>query len=297
MKDQKTNPNNAKSTKVFILFLLVFIFGDVFFWTHLELTGILLTEQIKYIFTNANFWIFLLIKYISLISIYKYIEIKICSFDGTTESIMLTEKNLKKLEIRLLIYQLCYVVITLLVGAKILINRYSQQFNIPAYGVLSIGSSCISTSFMFMLYMTSLEKWVTSFVPFDLDSKIHLRSASRTVITVEIGFIGFGLSVIGMLIGFPKNLTNTYSYIFIKIFPIVVFDISLVTTAIIHQVNNSSRMIIKIQSCLTYVAKGDYTHRVDELLSREEYGKIALCTNYLIDETKELIFFNSGKCR
>ncbi len=280
--------NTTSIVSITILYASLFLVGDFIIWIPLANAQVIDLQTIGKILLNPSQIVFLSAKYISLVFLYIAGIKAIRNNDNTEKSRTKVNSYLSVFEKQVWIYQSVYLLILILV-VQAICKRTNIQINTVAFALMSIGSSGITISFIFTFFLEGFEKWAANYIKFSLDDKIHVGTAGRSILIVEVGFISFSLTVLGMFMA-TQNFTHDYNkFVTGKVFPTLVVDTFLVTFSIIHLLQQNKRTLVKLSNVLEKVGTGNYAVEIPKVTSREEYGKIALSMENFVDNTKTLL--------
>ncbi len=271
---------------VIFWFFAVYFAGDTIFWIPALYNHIIpLSELIPVIF-SIPFIGYLLVKYATAVFLYTSLSKKILSYDGTDATFEQTAKAAKMMQsISVPVASVFAFLITPLLNLAA-VQKGAAGFNSMGMIFTCFGSSCIFTVFANVNFLQHYEPYL-KWLPLT-EKNTALSNNGRGFIVSFFNSLGMVILAAGTTMGYGEN-DSLLSFVLVHVFPTLMAALLFCVGSTMLQFGGFSRRLHAILDQMSALSHHDYTKTDMPVVSRDEYGLIAIAINESKHETHSLL--------
>ena len=273
--------------KMYFLYASIFTAGDLGSYALLALSRALSVKDIIYLNSNPITIALLLVKYVLVLFHFHQVAAKLFkTYDGTHEKQILFEKSYGRIVKTVIPFETVFICLSFPSYYSIL-QKGGIEVHLLAFSLIFVGVAATITSAMFIFFKTRFDN-VLKDIPFEVGSKISLGTTSRGVMVTNYTYYGHLLTLAGVLIFYYHSHVDTGNYILTGFLPmeIIMIGTSAWTTYMLYHEN--AKNIRAMNKILKNVFAKDYTKKITDVHTRDEFGEMAFSINSFIDSSNEV---------
>lgn len=271
---------------VIFWFFAVYFAGDTVFWIPALYNRIILPAELISVVLSFPFFGYLLVKYAVAVFIFISLSRKILAYDGTEASFTQTAKAAKTMQsisvpVASVFAFLITPVLVLAAGLKGITG-----FNSTGMFFTCFGTSCVVTVFANVNFLQHYEPYL-AWLPLT-ENNTALSNNGRGFIVSFFNSLGMVILAAGTMMGYSRD-ESLSAYVFLHVFPTLMGTLFFCVGSTMLQFNGFSHRLHGILEQMSAISHHDYTKTAMPVVSRDEYGLIAIAINESRNETHSLL--------
>lgn len=284
--DKKTS---RKLGRLGVFYCAIYLASDITFWVMVAAAQLMSFQDSWAFLNNWFYYLILVVKYLIVSAVYFLNVKKIKYYDGSEEGLKKAEKAYKNIVRSTVI--LFFVFLFVLLPDFYAIyksSKHALSFNFLSFVLIMEGSGATICAAMYVFFLDRFDK-ATEFLPFDINHKVISGIVGKGVMVTTCSWGGFILTIIAAFIGQNERNLDWHSWVVYGLSPVFVFNSVVVMITMFRLYHSISYSLKRISKVLKRLFVNDYTHEVEGIYSRDEFGSMATSINSFVRTTKSVL--------